>query len=120
MKIKRYEIKESVSKDDLLAAGAVTDGNKMLIMKYITIGNSDFRIVLTFDSFKKSKVKSWNDIDNVCVEDTDSGTRYKLFRVFQRCNEDVPKGGALYDIATAYHQLMGSLPFMAVREGADD
>ena len=116
MKIKRYELKKNIKIVDLLKAGALVDDKGLYFYNYITIKNTDLRITIAFTDFTKDKVKAWNDIDYTSILNTDDGVEYKVWKSFQRTNQDIPKGGLLEELVTEYNNYMDKLPiFKAVK-----
>ena len=115
MKVKRYDIKKNTSRKDLEKAGALSDGGIMVIMHYVTIGNTDYRISLAFGDFEKTKVKSWDDIEFTSIYDTDADKPYKTWKTFQESGDDIPEEGVVNQLVAEYNSLMDSLQFMKAK-----
>lgn len=83
MKIKRFKLKDNITKEDLIALGFKNGGSwikkdaELFLSKCFVYKKTDFEC--SIDIAFSSNINDWNDFDNVLVMDEDFGQPYTPF-----------------------------------------
>lgn len=83
MKIKRFKLKDDVTKEDLLAVGCKDGGTwirkdaKLFLSRCFYYKETDFEFAI--DIAFGPDIHDWNDFDNILVMDEDFGQPYTPF-----------------------------------------
>lgn len=111
MKIKRFKLKDNVTRDDLIALGFRNGGSwikkdaKLFLDKCIEYdGYFEYSIGIAFSS----DINDWNDFDNVLVMDEDFGQPYTPF-YGENYGKDIDDFPALEDVILKYNVFMSGL-----------
>lgn len=112
MKIKRFKLKDNITKDDLIALGFKSGGTwikkdaELFLSKYCHYKKLDFEY--TIDIAFSSDINDWNDFDNVLVMDDDFGQPYTPF-YYDNYGKDITDFPALEHVISSYNEFMSSL-----------
>ena len=112
MKIKRYKLKDSVTKEDLIALKFRSGGSwinkdaELFLSRCFECGEYDFEysIGIAFSS----DINSWNDFDNVLVMDEDYAQPYTPF-YGDNYGKDIDNFPVLEMVIAKYNRFMSSL-----------
>ena len=112
MKIKRFKLKENITKEDLIALGFKDGGAwiktdaELFLDKYFCFKKIDFEysIGIAFSS----NINDWNDFDNVLILDEAFCQPYTPF-YGDNYGKDIKNFPALENVISEYNKFMGSL-----------
>lgn len=125
MKIKRYKLKDGVTKEELISLGAKEGGSwigksiKLFIGKFCCFKDKKQRINFEFsiDIGFKDNISDWNDFDNVIILDEDFLQPYTPF-YGKNFGKEVKNFPVLEECIRLYNEYMDSLSFL--EEVGDD
>lgn len=112
MKIKRFKLKDNITKDDLIALKFRNGGSwikedaELFLSRYFKYGKYDFEY--SIDIAFSSDINDWNDFDNVLVMDEDFGQPYTPF-YGDNYGKDINNFPVLEMVINKYNQFMSSL-----------
>lgn len=112
MKIKRFKLKDNVTRDDLFSLGFAPGGSwikkdaEMFLSKYFYYQDTDFEysICIAFGP----NINDWNDFDNVLVLDEDFCQPYTPF-YGDNYGKDIADFPVLEDVISKYNIFMSGL-----------
>lgn len=111
MKIKRFKLKDNITKENLIALGFRNGGSwikkdaELFLNKCIEYDRYfEYSIGIAFSS----DINDWNDFDNVLVMDEDFGQAYYPF-YGENYGKDIDDFPALEDVILKYNEFMSGL-----------
>ena len=112
MKIKRFKLKDGITKDDLIALGFKSGGTwvkkdaELFLSKYVCVQGCDFEYSINV-AFGQD-INDWNDFDNVLILDEDFGQPYTPFygENYGKCIAGFP---VLESVIDGYNEFMSGL-----------
>lgn len=115
MKIKRFKLKDNVTRDDLISLGFRSGGSwikkdaELFLSRCYYRKKTDFEysIGIAFSS----DIQDWNDFDNVLVLDEDFGQPYTPF-YGDNYGKDITDFPVLEDVISNYNKFMSSLSIL--------
>ncbi len=119
MKIKRFKLKEGVTREYLIGLGARVGGSWIMSRSedknntlFIHNGcyRKDSQLEISFDIGFGENLDTWNDTDCIIVLDDDFCQPYIPF--YTHFHEDVTGFPALEFVIEKYNEYMSSLPFL--------
>lgn len=121
MKIKRYKLKDGVTKEELIAFGAKEGGSfavkgaTLLLHKFCCCHFKDskgrFSFEFTIYIGFKNDISDWNDFDNVLILDDDFGQPYTPF-YGENFGKEIKNFPVLEECIRQYNEYMDSIPFL--------
>ena len=112
MKIKRFKLKDNITKDDLIALKFRSGGSwikkdaELFLCRCFEYRKSDFEYSINI-AFS-SDINDWNDFDNVLVLDEDFGQPYTQF-YGDNYGKDIDNFPVLEMVISNYNKFMDSL-----------
>lgn len=112
MKIKRFKLKDNITKNDLRIAG-FRQGGAWVIKDAELFKSQEFvvgryRTELSINIAFSSDIAAWNDFDNVLIIDEDYGQPYTPF-YGDNYGKDINNFPVLEMVINKYNQFMSSL-----------
>lgn len=110
MKIKRFKLKDNVTKDDLIALGFKSGGSwikkdaELFLSRYFCYKKFEYSIGIAFSS----DIYDWNDFDNVLVLDEAFCQPYTPF-YSDNYGKDITDFPSLEDTILKYNEFMSGL-----------
>jgi hypothetical protein len=107
MKIKRFKLKDNVTKEELIALGFKSGGTwvkkdaELFLCKFFNW----YSVNIAFSG----DINNWNDFDNVLVLDEECGQPYFPFYDDKYYDKEVTRFKALEDVIQNYNEFIGSL-----------
>ena len=114
MKIKRYDMKQGTTLDDILYCGGkeggewIKNGSKYFISKGFC--NEETNLEISIEIAFMENITDWDDFENVVVIDEDFCQPYTPF--YQQYGLNVTYFPALEFCVKQYNDFMDSLPFL--------
>lgn len=107
MKIKRFKLRDNVTKEDLIALGFEHGGTwvKKDAKLYLSKIFDWYSINIAFGK----NINNWNDFDNVLVLDEEAGQPHFTFYDERYYGKDVVRFAALEKVIQNYNEFMSSL-----------
>lgn len=115
MKIKRFKLRDGVTKDDLIKLGFRTggtwikEGAELFLSRYFHYKETDFEFTIGI-AFGPD-IRDWNDVDNVLVLDDDFCQPYIPF-YYDNYEKDITGFPTLEYTILKYNEFLGSLDIL--------